>query len=323
MKIHRNLFAVAALVFLIVPQIALAAWWNPFSWSIFHRSETKTQVLENRAKKLNEDATSTSITAKVTKQSQTTNAISVTKTGKAIGESTQTTTVKLSNLNSFIDSAIALYESDITYANQIVGAVDFYDSNLRKGRAIVSDAINHETEPYWKGAWELILTKGIDDPLKYYADVRSSYLDNIRMMENSVATLKKEKEKNLLSEPVSIDRYWAYYDELKGYITVEQFTKKLSDGYSTFEPYAKKTQSDLSSMMAMLVGKETAYYKSLVDGYSQINASRQATSYQPTYNYYQPVVYPQIQMPQTTNCTISSGGGTSLQAYVRCSTSSF
>ncbi len=60
---------------LIVPQIALAAWWNPLSWNIFHRTDTKTQILENRVKelekKLESTATSTSTTATTTKQSQT------------------------------------------------------------------------------------------------------------------------------------------------------------------------------------------------------------------------------------------------------------
>ena len=41
-----------ALTALIIPQIAFAAWWNPFSWKVFQKSETKTQILENRVKEL-------------------------------------------------------------------------------------------------------------------------------------------------------------------------------------------------------------------------------------------------------------------------------
>jgi len=37
---------------LLVPQLAFAAWWNPFSWKVFNREESKTQVLENRVKEL-------------------------------------------------------------------------------------------------------------------------------------------------------------------------------------------------------------------------------------------------------------------------------
>lgn len=40
------------LITLLIPQVALAAWWNPFSWAVFHRTGTKTQILENRVKEL-------------------------------------------------------------------------------------------------------------------------------------------------------------------------------------------------------------------------------------------------------------------------------
>ena len=59
MKKYFKLFVVLLLVSLIVPQITLAAWWNPFSWGIwgkisqvFHRTDSQTQVLENRVKEL-------------------------------------------------------------------------------------------------------------------------------------------------------------------------------------------------------------------------------------------------------------------------------
>jgi len=37
---------------LIIPQIAFASWWNPFSWNIFRWGPSKTEVLENRVKEL-------------------------------------------------------------------------------------------------------------------------------------------------------------------------------------------------------------------------------------------------------------------------------
>lgn len=71
--------SVIALVF-IVPQIASAAWWNPLDWfngwSFFHRTDTQTQVLENRVKELEKrletTSTSTAVVATTTEQSQTT-----------------------------------------------------------------------------------------------------------------------------------------------------------------------------------------------------------------------------------------------------------
>jgi hypothetical protein len=78
----RNLtrFSGVIAIALIAPQIAFAAWWNPISWfkgwSFFHRTDTQTQVLENRVKelekKLENAATSTAVTATTTEQSQVT-----------------------------------------------------------------------------------------------------------------------------------------------------------------------------------------------------------------------------------------------------------
>lgn len=59
MKKYYKLFIILLIVFFIIPQITLAAWWNPFSWGIwgkisqvFHRTDNQTQVLENRVKEL-------------------------------------------------------------------------------------------------------------------------------------------------------------------------------------------------------------------------------------------------------------------------------
>jgi len=37
---------------IIIPQFVLAAWWNPFSWKFFKKTDTKTKILENRVKEL-------------------------------------------------------------------------------------------------------------------------------------------------------------------------------------------------------------------------------------------------------------------------------
>ena len=53
---HLSTISSIALLAFIVPQIAFAAWWNPISWfggwNFFHRTDTQTQVLENRVKEL-------------------------------------------------------------------------------------------------------------------------------------------------------------------------------------------------------------------------------------------------------------------------------
>lgn len=52
-----KLFIVVITSFLIVPQMALAAWWNPFTWKIFQKKEPILQVqveTETSEEKINE-----------------------------------------------------------------------------------------------------------------------------------------------------------------------------------------------------------------------------------------------------------------------------
>jgi len=50
------------LLVILIPQVTLAAWWNPFSWKMFKRTDIQVQVLENRIKELEKASTTTSST---------------------------------------------------------------------------------------------------------------------------------------------------------------------------------------------------------------------------------------------------------------------
>jgi hypothetical protein len=65
-KYFKYLFTILLVCF-IIPQIAFASWWNPFSWKIFNRTDTKTQVLENRIKELENKLNVVAPTAPVVK----------------------------------------------------------------------------------------------------------------------------------------------------------------------------------------------------------------------------------------------------------------
>lgn len=82
------------ILILAIPQIALAAWWDPFSWfnnwNFFNKSDNRTQILENRVKELEkklEDKVSTTTTPVVTEVSNT-----ATTTVKATTINTKTIT---------------------------------------------------------------------------------------------------------------------------------------------------------------------------------------------------------------------------------------
>lgn len=57
------------ILILIIPQIAMAAWWNPLSWfnswSFFHKNDTTTQVLESRIKELESKLSTSTTTATI------------------------------------------------------------------------------------------------------------------------------------------------------------------------------------------------------------------------------------------------------------------
>jgi predicted nucleic acid-binding Zn-ribbon protein len=239
-------------------------------------------------------------------------------------QQTTPTTVKLSNLNSFIDSAIVVYQNNITFSYKVVDQIDDFINHLKKGRALAQAYLDVDTEPYFINGWKLIISEGVEKPLKYEEDVRATFLNNINLMKQNVADLENEKNKNLLSAPVSVEQYWTYYDQLKEKIKVEEFSKTISDNYDKFYTYASQKEKELNTAMMVFADKELAYYKSNVDFWNGINASRQTSNYAQINNYSQPTYQPPIlQMPKITHCTISGDGGVGIQAYIDCTTSSF
>jgi len=65
MNNYHKLLAVAVFGILIIPQITLAAWWNPFSWNIFSSSQPnpQVQVISTTTSPANFISTSTSVIA--------------------------------------------------------------------------------------------------------------------------------------------------------------------------------------------------------------------------------------------------------------------
>lgn len=68
MKTYKQVFLLFSIGIFIIPQIALAAWWNPLSWSflskIFHRNPPTSQIIEAApviTKDVQVDASSTNI----------------------------------------------------------------------------------------------------------------------------------------------------------------------------------------------------------------------------------------------------------------------
>lgn len=67
----------------IVPQVAFAAWWNPFTWGVPKESGAKTQALENRVKEL-ESMLATTSSSTVSQSTENASSSSTNETQKVV-----------------------------------------------------------------------------------------------------------------------------------------------------------------------------------------------------------------------------------------------
>lgn len=144
------------LVAMIVPQVALASWWNPFSWGIFHKTDTKTQILETRFKEFESKASTTASVKEKTdteitiKKVVSTSTKSVQKEKPGVLAPTQTTqvekqviTASTQNQNTSaqaledkrvimnkIATAYATYKTSLDYSDRMVALMDERISKL-------------------------------------------------------------------------------------------------------------------------------------------------------------------------------------------------
>lgn len=68
MNKYKYIVSVFLATIIIAPTITFASWWNPFSWSIFHKNDTKTQILENRIVELENKLNNIATTSQNTKE---------------------------------------------------------------------------------------------------------------------------------------------------------------------------------------------------------------------------------------------------------------
>ena len=54
MKNKLNIVTVILVAFILIPQVAFASWWNPFSWKIFYKAEPVPQIKTEAQKQLDE-----------------------------------------------------------------------------------------------------------------------------------------------------------------------------------------------------------------------------------------------------------------------------
>jgi len=237
---------------------------------------------------------------------------------------TQTTSVKLSNLNPYIEELVANYETNLVYVNAALKSVDFYDDNFNKARVLISMLMDSEADAGLKKAYGLVKTDLLDKQIAYNAKTREVYLSNKAYILDTIPKLKADKESNAVEGSVSLERYLSDMKGVAGiFDVVDKLGKSMTSFHENYLSDTEKFQSDLKFYLDMIRAKVDANHAALMNSYNSIiNDSHAGAAYQPI-NIYQPVAYPPIRMPQTTHCTISGDGGVGLEAYFSCTTSSF
>lgn len=335
---------------LIVPQITLAAWWKPFTWKIFNRTPTAkvqeakqpTEIeklrseVEELKKKVATPASSPANRllplsnrskaelATTTGQPKITIIPPAAKKSNKIVEPAQALTLnhKLSDLDVVINALVTNAEANVTYAKEMINSIEFYGNNFTSAKMLIIPLGNSYTDPVVKNAYDF-LTSQIGSKLDYYELLKKLCRTVIQQMEEEIGYLKKEKEKNFISSPVSTENYLAYYNELNTNF-IEKYRAMLTERYDEFMSVTKKFQADMSLIMDAVDKRTSATHRAEIDALNAERESFRASSVtEPINNNYQPSLYPTIQMPQITRCTVSGDGGAGLQAYVNCTTSSF
>ncbi|KKU67984.1 MAG: hypothetical protein UX89_C0009G0018 [Parcubacteria group bacterium GW2011_GWA2_47_16] len=326
-------------------------WWNPSTWKVFDRTPTvkvqevkqptEIEKLRSEVEELKKkvaspvtppvkppavvaDKSKVELTAPTTGQPKITITPPVAKESDKIPELAQVPTPnhRLSDLDMVINALITNAEANITYAKEMITSIEFYGNNFTNAKTLIISLSNSETDPVVRNAYDF-LTSQTNLKLNYYEALKKFCLSVIQEMEDEIGYLKKEKEKNFISNPVSTENYLVYYKELNTN-SIEKYRALLIKDYDEFISITNKFQSDMRLIMGAIDTRTSANHRAQIDALNTERESFRASSVtRPIYDNYQPNLYPTIQMPQITRCTVSGDGGVGLQAYINCSTSNF
>ncbi len=381
-KFPQKFIFVIILAIFIVPQVTFAAWWNPFTWGIFHKADTKTEVLEKRIQelesKLNTPTTTPIITKFYTKYDNVRIRACASTTGcDVIGyyhhknteitvqgevtykladlpewlehmtsnglkgfinksilsekptEANQTTQIEttfesdttsasnkdlnLSGLDNYIDVLISGLEANKNYFNEMRKSTDFYGANFEKARSLAIAARDGGTLPsHLTQAMDLFISAYVDTAIKTNNTYRDTFTMAVNDQENVIVALRKEKNDRSLSGSVSAEQYLAQFNKLKKHgDNIEQNKTVITKIYNDFVSKTEKNQLEMSEAMAKMTQALDAYYLPQINAYKNASQNNSVSTYQP-------VMYPQIQIPKTTNCTMGPMSGARGYYTVSC-----
>lgn len=225
----KNKISTLVLLFVIlIPQVASASWWNPFSWKIFHRVDTKTQTLENRIQELeNKLQTTPAPKESTTKTTSPTKASDGEKTTPVIEKTVASPVVTKTPPVVVKDMSV-----EIGLKNKIIGILDQQISTIEKFNVFIIADIN-----YMDSVRSALLgyTGKLQVAIVNYTDVRLA--ESKKMLNLNAETLKTmyADKNSLQSQPLS---YFSNYQIPKEYYDMSDMLPGVIshyvDGYNDY-----------------------------------------------------------------------------------------
>lgn len=315
----KKYLSVLFLIMFIVPSVALASWWNPFSWKVFHKKEVvpQTQIINNPVvepvstaqeieklqkqlddlKKKQPDSINT-ITPKTpvvsSKKPVVPKTDTVSTSKPKTGEISSSDLIKVvDNLINNYNSLISSYLETQDFAN---GRIDDVSEISRMLSPMLKDANSCERD------WDEWFLKILDGEEKWQKAVINTSLASIKAREWRIDSLKTIK--NNIPKYVTTDYYLTSFNSLETYYKeIEKYKEAISDDIKEQKMVIEKEHEALDKWKSNVDSCLSGY----INNYNAPN----------TYNY-NPVVVPQIQIPKTTYCTMGLMSGTQSYYSITC-----
>jgi hypothetical protein len=191
-----------------------------------------------------------------------------------------------------INAQIVLLDSDIKVTESFMEDIgtDFIKPTTERRQFLANANYRNDEMFNW-------FVKFDDEAISYYVTVYNDAVSTLGHLKELGASAEQEKEKIVKS----------FYDN-------NSLTQLEKDTISNRMDDEGKNRLHILNLSKEISAYDTKHYSEymqsleIVKNYLAQNAPSQ-TTFRPTVNYYQPIVYPQIQIPQTTYCTMSGGIG--------------
>lgn len=293
----RKIIAIIIVLVLVIPNLAIASWWNPSTWNIFRKAENQTEVLEKRIKelesKINNFATTTSTASTPDVGATTTTQINSVTHGQpsttkpTITKTTPQSTIKVENFAMIVvdamNSQIKLNQDLANYIDQIIANVN---TNVEKMTSLRDKTRVRFNESGGESELAKLLLDVYIDRVNYFNSFSEQFVFQKNKLNRNTdfwRDIAYRASSSFINREEAID--------LLQKINNSPIRKNISnDVDKSFEEYKTELKRDSEDMEDIFMQLELKYGRNL-------------DSTLPTYT---PTQIPQIQAPQrnSTYCNV-------------------